>query len=137
MKALLVAFLAMSSSAYALSPRSSWNDIFSSHEAILKTAYDRHLGDITLDNACYAGTEIRSIAPVRVCLKTEFVPYYEEGGPIYEERCVQTGKSDRSVTTTYAQTVVPQTIRVRVWESFNEADTFPGFEKDYTLPSCK
>jgi hypothetical protein len=144
------------SSAMALSPRSSWAQIFSSGATL---SFEEDLGDIKLNNACVTETEIRTIKPVTVCVSeveqqevfdqlavTTYV--CEKWGPqsyafprtSKKLFCVEDGSFPNAAAgkgcLEYGEieTTIKDTIQVSVRDP---GDVWPVFKKSFTFPACK
>jgi hypothetical protein len=104
MKKLIMIVACMTSlNAFALDQSSSWSDIFANAYSV-NALYD--LGGIALGNACVTATEVKSIAPQRVCMKWEeiYTPGHGEMGPVTEYVCKQWGTADFASPRTYTKT---------------------------------
>lgn len=101
MKKLMVLGFLATLNAMALSPASSWSEIFA--DASARFYADYNLGGIALSNACLTDTEVHSINPVKVCVKEETVSYGsdENGSPIKFNFCKEYATVAQSSPRTY------------------------------------
>jgi hypothetical protein len=148
-----LALVLSTSSAMALSSKSSWTQIFASNATLI---FEESLGAITLDNACLTATEVRSIQPVTMCEK--MVPVYE----VFDQVATVTWVCEKWTPTQLAYsrtsqrltcmetglpagdhgcyeygeepTTIADTISVGVVELGN---VLPSFNKDFTFPVCQ
>ena len=160
MKKLLMFLVSFASvKAMALSPNSSWAQIFASRDAFVSVAYDS-LNGIALSNACISGDNIETIKDVPVCIKTvAVVVKVPDGGPYTEYHCVEYANQKivnaRTYQHKYCQLptpngeqepdpskcvpsvdtiTTPTTVSAQVVENHGEAPT--TFNKDFTFPTC-
>lgn len=145
-----------SASAY-VSERSSWSEIFAS-DAVIVHGFE--LNNIPLSNACMSDGEIRTIEPMRECVR--LVPVHiresgEAGGNRTEWRCAEYDMVDKVAPRTYTRPVcldlistgelgpycrrtgteevtVPSSIMPDIYVS--EGDGQRSFEKRFHFPPC-
>ncbi len=163
MKSLIaIAVVFASTQAMALSPRSTWSEIFKSRTAMASTNHSSYMSNIDLDNACLTETTVQTIKPVNVCVKLVAVEHKNqgEGGDYTTYDCKQYAVQQIVRPRTYQIQVCTKDVLVqegdsKMWEcvQFGMKDvTIAGtvtaevremnneysqaFNKSYTFPTC-
>lgn len=123
--------------------------------------YDGALRGITLDNACITSTEVKTIAPQRVCAKLDQVTVdLGDGSIVNDWVCSKWEVTQLSYPRAFERTVcakyvdvgdnmmvcdsyttqadfLPAAIKVSVVTDYNEGSDFPGVTHTHNFPACK
>ena len=158
-----IAVVFASAKAMALSPRSSWSEIFKSRTAVASTQHATYMSGVDLDNACLTETTVQTIKPVSVCVKLVAVEHKNqgEGGDYTSYDCKQYAIQHVVRPRAYQVQVCTKDVLVqngdsKMWEcvQWGMKPVFIGgtvkadvrdmaneysqsFEKAYTFPTCK
>ncbi|MDD4972776.1 MAG: hypothetical protein PHY93_00415 [Bacteriovorax sp.] len=101
--------MAVSSTAFAVSKKSEWSEIRKAKDvSIVQPKFAEAFGPAGLFNACLSNGDIKSIAPVNVCLNYENVTIgtpNSEGGAYTKRHCKKSALQDVTIDKTYTQNI--------------------------------